>query len=195
MKIKFLAFLIILNLVSFSNAENINELEIEGISLGDSALIYFSEKHIKENSMDHYNKKDYTAVQNDKLNFFETYDAVDFNFKSNDKNYTIVSLSGILYYDNVLMSKCYEKLMLIEKDLDTMFSNLEKEEMETFIHPSPRNKSKKSTFTQIRYYFKNNDQIDLTCYDYSEEHGSQDHLSITLQNNTFSRWLIDEAYN
>ncbi len=82
----------------------------------------------------------------------------------------------------------------IEADLDQTFPNLEKTNKTTLKHPSPKNKSGKSTFTQVSYYFKNNDVIQVTCYDYSKEHGSQDHLNVSLQTSEFNDWLYEKAY-
>ena len=33
--------------------------------------------------------------------------------------------------------------------------------------------------------FSNGDMISVTCYDYSKEHGSQDHLNLNLQTKEF----------
>ena len=38
-------------------AESVNSFTIEGISLGDSALQYYSEDQIKKNTRDHFNDK------------------------------------------------------------------------------------------------------------------------------------------
>ena len=50
-------------------ADDISDFEIEGMSIGDSALEYFTEKHIKKNTVDYYNDKTFTPVENDKLSF------------------------------------------------------------------------------------------------------------------------------
>ena len=39
------------------------------------------------------------------------------------------------------------------------------------------------------FYFSNGDMISVTCYDYSKEHGSQDHLNLNLQTKEFGEWL------
>ena len=65
---------------NFVLADSINDIKIEGISVGDSALDYFSEKTIKQNSYS-YNNKKFTRVQNDKFSWFKDYDAVDFILK------------------------------------------------------------------------------------------------------------------
>ena len=92
-----------------ANADNISDFQIEGISIGDSALDFFSEAQIKNNSKDYYTDNKFIPVQNDNMPFFETYDAVDFAYKNNDNNYTIVSLVGVLFYDDNVKD-CYTKM-------------------------------------------------------------------------------------
>ena len=36
--------------------------------------------------------------------------------------------------------------------------------------------------------------IDIACYDYSEKHGSQDHLNIAIDSYEFSQWLLSNPY-
>ena len=55
---KFLAVIIlILTLQTPSQADDIRDFQIEGMSIGDSLLDYFSEEEIKKNIMWEYNKK------------------------------------------------------------------------------------------------------------------------------------------
>ena len=98
-------------------AESISSLEIEGMSIGDSALNFFSEKDIIKNSKNYYKDKTFTPVQNDLYPFFKEYDAVDFNFRTGDKKYIIQNLNGILYFDNDV-ENCYKKMDSITKDID-----------------------------------------------------------------------------
>jgi len=48
---------LIFNLPNSSIADDIQDFQIEGISIGDSALDYFSEKDIKKNTKNWYKKK------------------------------------------------------------------------------------------------------------------------------------------
>ena len=196
--IKVLSSIIVLifSFQSLTKADDIRDFEIEGIALGDSALQFFSKNQIIKNSRDdHYVNNKYTPVQNDYFDFFQTYDAVDFNFRTNDSKFIIESLSGIIIYHNKPIENCYAKMKEIISDLDAEFSNLEKTDIKTSIHPSPKNKSRKSTYTHVYYNFNNGDSISVTCYDYSKEHGSQDHLNVNLQTKEFGDWLIYDAYN
>ena len=176
-------------------SDNIEEFQIEGISLGDGALNYFTEDQIKKNSRNYYKSKTYVPVQNDNMSFFKTYDAVDFVYKRKDTDYTIVSLSGIISYKNKNIKDCYKEMDEIVLEMDQLFTNITKKyPKETFKHPSKQNKSGKSTFTEVRYLFKNGDMSLITCYDYSVEHGSMDHLNISLDKKKFAKWLQTKAY-
>ena len=195
MRILISVLILIFSFQSLTNADDISEFEIEGMSIGDSALKFFTQKQIIKNSRDdHYTNNKYTPVQNDFLDFFKIYDAVDFNFQTNDSNFTIVSLSGVIIYDDNNIENCYPKMKEIIRDLEVEFSNLDQSEISTDIHPSPKNKSRKSTYTYKYFYFSNGDMISVTCYDYSKEHGSQDHLNLNLQTKEFGDWLTYEAY-
>ena len=195
MRIFIAVLVLIFNFYSLAKADDIKDFEIEGISIGDSALEFFTKEQIIKNSRnDHYTNNKYTPVQNDFFDFFKKYDAVDFNFKTNDSKFIIVSLSGVILYDDKDIESCYVKMKEIISDLDNAFSNLEQTDINTDIHPSPKNKSRKSTYTYKYYDFNNGDMISVTCYDYSKEHGSQDHLNINLQTKEFGNWLTYEAY-
>ena len=68
----FLSFLILIfSFQSWTKADDIRDFEIEGMSLGDSALNFFSERDIKYNSKDYYKDKTFTPVQNDLYPFLK----------------------------------------------------------------------------------------------------------------------------
>ena len=54
----FLSVLILtFSLQSWVKADDIKDFEIEGMSIGDSALDFFSESEIKSNKLNYYKKK------------------------------------------------------------------------------------------------------------------------------------------
>ena len=188
---KFLAILIlILTFQASSQADDISDFEIEGMSLGDSALNFFSESDIKKNSKNHYRDKKFTPVQNNNYSFFKTYDAVDFNFKTGDKNYILHNINGILFYDNNIQD-CYLKMDQIIEYVETNINYIKKFDKHTVKHSA--DKTGKSKFTEA--YFKLNDgYIVITCYDYSKKHGSQDHLAVSVDTKEFSKWASGGIY-
>ena len=97
-------------------------------------------------------------------------------------------------YDNKNIKDCYKQMDIIVSSLDKTFPNEKKYPKRSFKHSSPKNKSGKSTVTDVAYEFKNGDMIVVACYDYSIEHGEQDHLSVALDTKIFSTWLTNEAW-
>ena len=178
-------------LFSFSLvAEDISDFQIEGISILDSALDYFTEEEIKNNTKDYYNSKIFTPVENMKLSSFKTYDVIDFsflseNFITQNKKNIIHSLNGILIYENNV-ENCYKKMDEIDKELLFLFKNAERRDKYTYKHSI--DKTGKSTITDIHYVFKKG-LITIACYDYSKKSGYQDHLRVAIRTNKFLDWL------
>ncbi len=193
MKRLFLILILTLSFQSWTKADNISDFEIEGMSIGDSALDFFNKKEISDNTWDYPNKK-FKRVQNDGYDFFKTYDAVDFHYKYHDKKYIIHSISGVLLYENNI-DQCYDKMDEIIRDIQSVFSNkVVMDEKFTYSHPSQKNVDGTSTVTVVEFTFPNADELDVACYDYSEVHGSQDHLNFNISTSNFSDWLKSEAY-
>ena len=92
---KLLAIIVLgLFLITPSQSDDIRDFEIEGISVGDSLLDYFSKKESDEyKSMPYWQNKKYTRfVSFENLNI---YDGILFYFKD-DGNYLVSSISAIL---------------------------------------------------------------------------------------------------
>ena len=194
MRVFIAVLVLIFSFQSWTKADDIRDFQIEGMSIGDSALDYFSEKEIKDNTWEYPNKKFY-RVQNDRYDFFKIYDAIDLHYKSNDSKYIIHSISGILIYKNNI-EKCYSKMDQIIKEINNTFSKkVTMSDKFTFKHSNPKNIDGKSIVTQVSFTFPNGDDIDIACYDYSKIHGSQDHLNFKIATKYFDDWLGNEAYN
>tara|TARA_B100001093_G_scaffold336739_1_gene321584 strand:+ start:757 stop:1329 length:573 start_codon:yes stop_codon:yes gene_type:complete len=183
-------FILILSFQSLTRADDVSEFEIEGMSLGDSALIFFSEKDIKNNSKDYYRDKTFTPVQNDLYPFFNTYDAVDFNFLTGDKKYIFHSINGILFYDNNIQD-CYSKMDSITLDIKKNIKYLKHHLKNEYKHQA--DKTGNSKFTETRFDLQDG-FIGIICYDYSVEHGSQDHLSVYIDSKKFNLWATGDIY-
>jgi hypothetical protein len=180
---------------SISKADDITEFEIEGISIGDSVLDFFSKKDIKENTWDYFKNKEFTPLQFDYPKFAQTYDAIDISYKTSDQNFTIEALSGIIFYtDKKEINKCYKKMDSIVSDIRSLFSNLNESPKKTLKHRGT-NDNGKSTFTSVYFEFLNQDSISVQCYNYSEETGDQNHLRIAISTKEYRVFLSTKAYN
>ena len=106
-------FLVLFSLHTPSWADDIRDFQIEGISIGDSALDFFSEDEIenkKKKGFVYPNKEFYSATFRYKPQF-KLYDGVQFHLKAKDKRYIIYSIGGKIYYPNNI-NKCPTKLAI-----------------------------------------------------------------------------------
>ena len=189
-KIKFLAIVVLsLCFITPSQANDIRDFQIEGMSIGDSALDYFSEKEIKKNIRKAYKKKDFTHVENNNYPFFKTYYAVDINFKTGDPEYKIRSLSGVINYKNKSMIKCKKQLKEIFNEISRMFPKWRKVAISTtgMVEMDPSGKSKQTWGG----FFSDQGSITIGCVDYSQETlpHTMDHLDLTIRTKKFNQFL------
>ena len=194
MKRLLLILILTFSLQSWTKADEINEISIEGISVGESALKYFSKQDIKNNSWDYYKNKKFTPVQNKGFSFFKQYDSVDFDFKTNDKDYLIHSLSGVIFFKKEDIKKCFKMMNEIDIEISKVLQSFKRSDKATWIHDmDPTGKSK---FTDI-YYESESGTVTITCYDYSEEQiakGSGNHLAVMISLNEWVNFMRSNPY-
>ena len=92
-----LIFFLIFNLnFIHSFANDINEIELDGMSLGDSLLNYYSKKEIKDNKINYFpDERQYFVVFYNKN--LSRFDDMEIYLKTNDKKYTMRSINAGLY--------------------------------------------------------------------------------------------------
>ena len=185
---KFIAILILIfTLQTPSWADDIRDFQIEGVSIGDSALDYFSEEKILNNRATYFKNKTYTPVEIFYEESFEIYDAVQFGYKTGDKNYTILGLAGNIEYPNNVKS-CYKKMDEIVTELTRLFKNIaqitgKETEVSTIDKPGDTRKA------SVAYWFDSKDVVVVACYDYSEESGYMDNLSVSVDTKEYNEFL------
>ena len=144
-------FLILFSFSTLSFADDISDFQIEGMSVGDSLLDYFSKKEIQDNiNINYYANNKYTSVEFFELPSFEIYDSVELNYKTDDKKYIIVSVAGVLFCEKNI-EKCNKKQKEIGLELSNMFENAKKDLQKSKHHAD---KSGKSTTSQINFWLK-----------------------------------------
>ena len=123
MKILITLFFIIFSFQFSSNADDIRDFQIEGISIGDSALEFYDKELIISNTHTQPYKDDeyYTVefVENNK-----TYETITLTFKKSDKNFIIHSLTG---YNYVKYEECLIKQKSIADDIKSVIKNIKNE--------------------------------------------------------------------
>ena len=183
----FLALLICFQ--SLTIADDISDFEIEGMSIGDSALDFFEKSSILKNTWDYPGSNKYKRVQNDNISFFKLYDAVDFMYETKDKKYIIQSLAGIFLTNNI--EQCIKKQNSIVSDLEISFPNAKKTEQDKTYNDSHWQGSRNIQIT----FWLDNGIASVHCNDYSTKHGGQDHLAVNLKTNKSNEFLVNDAYN
>ena len=189
---KILLTLLVLLFSSSVVADDISEFQIEGISVGDSALDFFSKEEIKNTEKDYYKNKKFTPVEIKELTFFKTYDAVDFNYKTGDNKYIIHAIAGAIYFrDNI--EDCYLKMNKIVEEIKEVLKDVNYRIEKTEVK-HPIDKSDRSNIKSVYFYLNSDDAITIQCYNYSEDLPYPDHLRVFLTTNEYITFLQYEAY-
>ena len=182
-------FLILFSFQTSSLGEDISDFQIEGISIGDSLLDYFSKKEIKDNTnINYYTNNKYTAVKLE-LPSFEIYEYVEFNYKTDDKKYIIDAIRGVLFCEKNI-EKCNKKQKEIDLELSKMFKKSQRE-VDKGKHSA--DKSGKSTTSHINFWWISGDVVTIELIDWSEkitnEKGWTDNVRVSFRAEEFNDFL------
>ena len=190
MKVFIAVIVLIFSFQSWTKADDIRDFEIEGMSIGDSLLDYFSEKQIKNSISDvydHFDDKTFVmAGFFSSEHFFETYDMIQITFKTEDKNYKIYGIAGkLMFHENI--DDCHKKQTEILKELSPLMKNSHKIS-ETLKHSGdPTGRSKIYSHT---WWLKSEDLIALDCYDWHKDMPYADNLKVNVDTKEFNDWLV-----
>jgi len=120
-------------------------------------------------------------VRTYKKNNLKIYDRVQIWWFDDDKDYKIIGLSGLLFFENDLKG-CKKKQNEIAESLKVYFSNIQISKKETINTHDITRKSK--TYHYI-FKFSNGDNVNVQCYRYSKEvkikyPSTKDHLKVMM---------------
>ena len=180
-----LILFVILNFQSWTFADDIRDFEIEGFSIGQSLLDYFSKEIIEEEKFfeaeQGKNKEVARFYIREKTN---NYDWITMSFKTSDTNYIIIELSGFIFMS---FDKCLKKRDEINIEVEDLFENSEKQITGTIEHFL----DKESFVNHVAYWTSktSNDYVSLTCYDWSNKSGYRDQLRVESNSNEYYKWL------
>ena len=193
----FIAILILtFGLQTWTKADDIRDFEIEGMSIGDSALDFFSEHEIKKGiQYDYYNDDLYYPSQIDKK--FGNYDGVTIHFFSDDKYYIIQGISGFKFMD---IKECLKERNTIKDAMDKVWPNTSSDKYSRIHHADKTGNSK---YYHILYELKDGKKVIgnaiIECLDWSSEITNTkrwgDNLNLRISNEEFEIWIATKAYN
>lgn len=173
--------------------EEISDFQIEGISIGDNLLNYFSINEI-ENATDtyYYKNKKYVFYLFTNISNYKIYQDIQVTVINKPKTFIIHEISGIISYkDNI--QDCYKKQSQIKNELEIAFNK--ESYKDTGSHPG--DKTGNSKYVRFSYDFQNESYAQIVCFDMSkklENNGQWDALYITLTSDAFANFLTNENY-
>ena len=191
MKRLLLILILTFSFQSWTKAEDISGFQIEGMSIGDSLLDFFSEEKINLAEQIDYLNKDFYGI---KLNVdSKDYDRIRVHFKQNDLNYKIYALEADKIFQNI--NDCYILKDNHVENLSKLFLKYTTLDKKKRKHTDPR--AKDSYTTDFYFEFDNGSLASVSCYDWSKEYneyGIEDVLRIGIFSKEFSNWLNKKAF-
>ena len=182
--------ILIFSFQSWTKADDISDFQIEGMSIGDSLLDYFSEEEITKAIREkQYPGKDgkFIEIQFHRKtdSFLKTFEGLQIIYKKNDKNYKIYSLTGGLFFGSDI-NACLEMQKIVEKDLSILFKNTERL---TKKQKYSWDKTGKSYIHFIVHFFDTEDQIEISCYEFAKHLNREHYLIVSVDTKEFMDWL------
>jgi len=187
-KIFFLIFLII-QFQNISLADDIQKFQIEGMSIGDSALDYFSEAQLEDNEQGwhNYSYKEYsTSFMPGK----GIYDWFLVSYRNDDYNFKIKALVGGMKKKNYDNKGCNNYLDAITLNVSELFKNAKQENKKKYELTTDVSRTYpftgKSVVTSVSFNFPDDGAIIIACYNMDKKANQVAFINSNLnQNDSF----------
>ena len=193
MKFFYLAIILIFNFQFLTNAEEVKNFEIEGMTVGESLLNYMKKSEIEDkinsNASYHYPNGSYVVFgyYSDEM---KIYDDVGVVIKLRDPNYTIYALEGTIYFQN---GTCNEKQKEISSDLKRVLDSSKYNYTESFNQNFSYDNTGDSKVSYLDFNFNDKSAIRVICWVLSEEFKSTsnniDRLVVAANSVKFMKWI------
>ena len=191
---KLLAIIVLsLCLITPSQADDISDFQIGGISVGDYLSSYYTENELSNGVKTYYpNKKFYLLALSSKDT---NYDNIQLALKRKDKNFKIYGITGAKPKP---FSDCLKKQKEITKEITAQFNNLKVVDKIIYNHPADKTGKSKKKDVEI-VFTKTSELIVVDCINWSKKitkkNGWMDNLGVSLYSKEYENWLRNEAFN
>jgi len=199
MKIFFLLIISVLSFQNLSLADNIQNFQIEGMKLGDSALDYYSESQLEDNEQGWHNYS-YNEYSTSLMPGKGIYNWFLVSYKNDDDNFIIKGLAAGLEKKNYNTKECNSRLDIFALDISESFKNTVKEEKKSYKLTSDAARTYpftgKSTVTSLSFNFLDGAKIILACYYVDKEAKENESFlkSVLKQNHSFRVDIRSSAF-
>jgi len=181
--------LCLLSISAPSRADDIRDFQIEGISVGESALDFFSVTDINNAGNEGYQDGKFLTLTIYKS--LGLYDVMQITVKPNDPKYKIYAISGIIPYATDI-NACYKKNNKITKELSQKFRNAKMEDHGRLDNP-PLSDPYGGTYDLVTFDFDNG-RVQVSCNDWSELSGITDSVKVEIYTSEFTKYLQEILY-
>ena len=191
MRVFIAVLVLIFSLQSLTKADDIKDFEIEGISIGDSLLDFFSEEEIKnKEKFYHYATKEYYQILLDEN--IQMYDVVTLHLKENDNSYMIKNVEGVIEFKDKNKKKCENTMKEIGKSINENF-NLKSKNDEGKLS---WDKTGKSNYKRISFMAPgtNRYNISVICQYWHQSTPFPYVLKTSINSKEFGIYLTTKAY-
>ena len=164
------------------------------MSIGDSALDYFTEDEITKNTKWHYNNdkknNEFVIVEFYDYKSAKQYDGIQIAVKPKDRKYKIYVIAGAIQYENTKIEDCYSEMQKIDTKLSDVFLSANREEIET---PLKADKTSKSNVNSVYYFFTDGGNASVQCYYFSKNYpdsNSKNNLRVGIRSKEYREWYF-----
>jgi hypothetical protein len=183
-------FLILFTLPTPSQANDIRDFQIEGMSVGDSLLDYMSKLEVDNSKAFFYPKsKKFKEISVNKE--LSIYNMLTASIKVSDKKYIIYSMMADLFFRNNF-EDCLKKKDEVLADIKNTLGSFEK--IKDSHYKRSLDKSGKSYDKSTTIYFNNGDNIRIICTNWADAMNLTDRLTVAINTKEFYDWMLNEAY-
>ena len=182
------------NFQSLTKADDIRDFEIEGMSIGDSLLDYFSLSQITKelevkNEYTYFYGTDYASISLWVIrDTFKIYDDIGVVIKTNDKNYKIYSLSGTFTDQSGKIEDCYDKQNIIAKDIEKIIDP--KYKYDLWFVEKERLKSHQLSIRYVDFISSNGRRpFSIACFDITKDNDDYTLLNVSVDSEEFDKYL------
>ena len=193
MKRLLLILILTLSLQSWTKADDIKDIEIEGMSIGKSILEIMTKEEIESDMSQMYKSKKFSTVIYKKS---DVYDSIQFSFLTSNKKFIIEDIEAKLIF-KYNIKDCRIKQKEITESIENIVGNdTEYWPLKKQIRKSdPSGKS--IMYAEAFVFDEDESMIQIYCTDWSEEFEKKewhDELKVSIWSASFSKFLDIEAY-
>ena len=179
MKKLFIIIIIFISFQSWTKADDISDFEIEGISIGDSLLDFYSSEEINNAGDNSYDTTKF-ITRTFRLEKSGRYDFVQISFKASVKK-IIHGINGVVNYENNFQ-ECHKPMKKIVSELTLLFPSAEKKDWGKY-------EFSKGHYFPVTFDLSDLSRVMVACYNWNEESNTIDTLKVTLFSDEYQKFL------